>query len=162
MTRQIISRALIVCVAGAAVLLTGCTAENRISQNPAIYQGLSPSDQALVSQAKIREGMTEGAVYLAWGSPDQRMVGRARGKAAETWIYMSAYHVSPGFGFYGGGGYLRHRGHYGYRHYGYYDPFYDPFFYSRLERVEYPSRTVSFQGGRVVGYQYLSPRAGAY
>lgn len=186
MTRRFFSMALIACAAASTLFLGGCsTTESRISKRPEIYQGLSAQDQALVRQGRIREGMPEGAVYLAWGNPDQRLAGRSRGRPAETWIYTTnttAYGGYPGFGYgggyggyggYGGFGYggyggygggfggygggFRHRGHFRYRHFGYYDPFYDPFFYSHFQQVSYPYKTVSFQGGRVVGYQHLAP-----
>ena len=134
-----------------------------------MYQTLSGRDQALVNEGRIREGMSENAVWLAWGAPDERLAGRSHGQSAETWIYVSTtavYDPYPRFGlgfgggFYGGGGLFRHRGHFAYRSYGFYDPFYDPFFYSRFEHVSYPYKTVSFQGGRVIGYQFLAPPNG--
>src|SRR4030088_2250168 len=83
MKRQILLRALTFGVSASALILTSCnTTESRISKHPEIFQRLSPRDQALVSQGKIREGMTQDAVWLAWGSPDQKATGTARGQAA--------------------------------------------------------------------------------
>ncbi len=164
MKRRNFSWALAVLTALGALLVAGCaTTEYRISQYPALYQTLSPRDQGLVREGRIREGMSQDAVFLAWGSPAERLSGRSRGRQIETWVFTTtrtAY--SPHFGFglgFGsyGGGYYRHRGGYRYHHFGYYDPFYDPFFYSRFETVEVPSRIVSFQNGRVVGYQFMNP-----
>lgn len=134
---------------------------------------MSPSDQALVTQGKIREGLSQDAVYIAWGAPNQRALGRNRGSTVETWIYFNTtagdYYPSPflygpytgfgyGFGYGGGFGYSHHFHGRGFRSF-YYDPFYDPFFYNRTSVVSYPDRTVSFQGGRVIAYQYLpAPR----
>src|SRR5204862_6830430 len=88
MKRQILLRALTFGVSASALLLTSCsTTETRISGHPEIFQRLSPRDQDLVSQGKIREGMSLDAVWLAWGTPDQKGVGTARGHAVETWIY---------------------------------------------------------------------------
>ena len=39
----------------------------------------------------IREGMNMGAVWLAWGSPEQKGYGRMRGRSTETWIYRAYY-----------------------------------------------------------------------
>ncbi|MEP6936921.1 MAG: hypothetical protein ABI871_02520 [Chthoniobacterales bacterium] len=186
MSRRTLSCALLAFVAGTALFLSGCsTTETRISGHPEIYQSLSARDQALVSQGRIREGMRENAVWLAWGGPDQRLAGRSHGQSAETWLYTTSY-ASPGYGGYGGGyggygggyggygafggyggyggfggyggGGFRHHGRIFYRSFGFYDPFYDPFYYSRFDRREfYPYKTVSFQGGRVVGYQFLAP-----
>jgi len=188
--RHFIPRTLAVStIASALLLFGGCsTPQTRISERPEVYQRLSSTDQALVAQGRIREGMSQDAVYIAWGAPNQRAVGRNRGSAVETWIYFDTaagdYYPSPflygpyagfgyGYGFGGGFGYrgLGYGGGFGYggrgyRHhrrggYGgfYYDPFFDPFFYNRTSVVSYPERTVSFQSGRVIAYQYLpAPR----
>jgi len=72
-----------------ALILAGCsTTETRISGHPEIYQSLSARDQALVSQGQIRDGMSRNAVYLAWGSPDRKIVGNMRGRPTETWVYV--------------------------------------------------------------------------
>lgn len=175
MKRRLSSWALATSIAAGALILGGCsTTETRIAQRPEIYRSLSPNDQALVGQGRIREGMSENAVWLAWGAPDARLAGRTRGQSAETWLYTygsyggggyggygrggyGGYGYGLGYGGYGGGGYFRHHGHSFYRGFGYYDPFYDPFYYSGFEsRQSYPYKTVSFQGGRVIGYQFLS------
>ena len=171
MKRQITLRTVTACVMALGLLVFGAcsTPETRISERPDVYRSLSSTDQALVSQGKIREGMSRDAVYIAWGAPNQRAAGRNRGNSVETWIYYNTttdYHPG-GFGYglgYGGyGGYVgsavhRHRGGRLHRHY-YYDPFYDPFFWSRNRLISYPERTVSFQGGRVIAYQLLpAPR----
>lgn len=113
--------------------------------------------------------MTEDAVWLAWGSPEQKGFGRMHGHQSETWIYRAYYSVYDpsygygyggyGYGGYGyGGGVLIGRGHHGrHRFYAFYDPFDDPFFYPRFRPVSYPYKTVTFANGRVVGYQGLTP-----
>ena len=151
------------------LLLSGCeTPQTRIEQRPDIYNALSPRDRDLVAQGKIREGMSQDAVYLAWGAPNQRGPGRHRGSSTETWIYFDvsagdyypppfAYGYGLGYGYGYGGSFLhRHRSGRLHRHV-YYDPFYDPFFYRRTSVVSYPERTVSFQNGRVIAFQFLPP-----
>ena len=65
MRRRISSWALAAAACG-ALLLGGCaTPETRISENPGIFQGLSPSDRALVQRGEIRPGLSQGGVYLA-------------------------------------------------------------------------------------------------
>ncbi len=101
--------ALTIAVVFSALLFGGCaTVQSRISAHPEIYQSLSPQDQALVSQGRIREGMTQNAVWLAWGSPEQKMVGAARGRPVETWLYLEYSYAYPpypyGYGGYGGYG----------------------------------------------------------
>ena len=171
MKRRLIFRALVLSAACSALFLTSCaTTETRISQHPEMFQRLSPGDQALVREGKIRNGMSRDGVYLAWGGPDQKTTAVIHGKPAETWVYTgTSYYPYPygwGPGVYGGfygyghvrrhyrGGYYRH----GYGRYGY-GGIYDPFYSIYRPSVHYPERTVSFQNGRVVAFQFLhSPR----
>ena len=63
-----------------------------------------------------------------------------------------------GWGFAGPVGfYGRHRG---YRVYGaFVNPYWDPYDYPFGPTVQYPVKTVSFQNGRVVAFQLLTPSA---
>jgi hypothetical protein len=166
MKRQIFLRALTLGLCASALFLTGCaTPEQRISDHPEIYQTLSPRDQELVKVGKIREGMTPDAVYLAWGTPDQKGTGVARGKSVETWVYNDYYNASSpypypygpyGYGGYFGGGVVFHH-HHGHNYAILGNPWFDPFYYSYIPpRVAYPAKTVTFSGGRVVGIQVLT------
>lgn len=154
-----------------ALLLGGCsTTQTRIAGNPDIYNRLSPNDQALVSRGQIRSGMSSQAAWLAWGTPDQKAEGEARGRATETWIYMNTEDAYPfgygypypywGYGFGFGGGVIFHS-HHGRRFAIFGDPFYDPFYgpyWSAIPpQVRYPYKSVTFIGGRVVTFQYLVP-----
>jgi len=66
MKRQILLRALTLVTSASALILTSCTTtETRIKERPAAYAALSPSDQALVQQGQVREGMSQDAVYIA-------------------------------------------------------------------------------------------------
>jgi hypothetical protein len=173
MKRQFLSRALTFGLAAAAIVLTSCsTTESRISEHPDMFQSLSPSDRALVSRGQIRSGMSQNAVWLAWGSPDQKVVGDMRGHPTETWIYVqtttapygSAYYpyygyggFGPRFGF-GGGAIFRTHGRGRFAIIG--DPFYDPFYYSYIPpTISIPYKTVTFSNGRVMSFQYLVPSA---
>src|SRR5882724_5585580 len=169
MRRQLFLKALTLGLSASAIILTSCsTTETRISGHPEIYQSLSPGDQALVSQGKIRPGMSLGAVWLAWGSPDQKAVGNMRRRPTETWIYVNyttapygyGYPYGPyqyyGFGFSGVGVVRTH--HHGRAFVLFGDPFYDPFYYSYIPpSIPYPYKTVTFSNGRVVSFQYLVP-----
>jgi hypothetical protein len=137
-------------IATVVLIATSCsTPQTRISDHPDLYQSLSPRDQALVGQGQIRYGMARNAVWLAWGSPDSKVIGNMRGHSTETWVYV--YYVTypyyypyygpygPGFGFFG-------------------DPFYDPFYYSLIPpSIPYPNKTVTFSNSRVMSFQYLTP-----
>jgi hypothetical protein len=163
MKRRLISRALMLSAACSALILAGCaTTETRISAHPEMFQRLSPGDQALVREGKIRNGMARDGVFLAWGGPDQVTNSFVHGKPAETWVYTattsSPYPYGWGPGYYGGGyygfGYVSHHHHSRGRFY--YDPFYYSGIYNRPS-IYYPDRTVSFQNGRVVAFQLLYP-----
>lgn len=150
MSRRFSSGASVPGIATVVLILTSCsTPQTRISDHPDLYQGLSSRDQALVSQGQIRYGMSRNAVWLAWGSPDSKVIGNMRGHSTETWVYV--YYVTypyyypyygpygPGFGFFG-------------------DPFYDPFYYSLIPpSIPYPNKTVTFSNSRVMCFQYLAP-----
>ena len=63
-------------VAAGALFLNSCsTSQTRISEHPDLYQSISLKEQALVNQGQIRIGMSRPAVWLAWGSPDRRIIG---------------------------------------------------------------------------------------
>jgi len=162
--------ALPIVTAAGAFLCGGCaTPESRISQNRDLYNSLPPSQQQLVAQGQIAPGMSANAVWLAWGGPEQKVHGYARGHATETWIYYTTttaygyggYGYGPyGYGpwgypgFWGAGGVFRT--HHGRRFVVFGDPFYDPFYYSYIPpTVQYPYKTVTFVNGRVVGYQRM-------
>src|SRR5438552_7355418 len=105
MKRLSFCRSLTLGIAASALILASCsTTETRISKHPEIYQSLSARDQAMVSQGQIRAGMSLNAVWLAWGSPDRKIVGNMRGRPTETWIYIN-YTTYPGpyYGPYGYG-----------------------------------------------------------
>ena len=167
MKRQIYLRALTLCLSASALVLSGCsTTETRISDHPEIFQTLSPRDQELVKAGKIREGMSQNAVWVAWGSPDQKATGVARGNPVETWIYNEYTYANAPYPYpygpfgYGGyyGGRVAFRSHYNRRFIIVGDPFFDPFFYSfNRPTVAYPAKTVTFANGRVVSIQILSP-----
>jgi len=106
-------RASTLAVATSTLILTGCsTPQTRISEHPDLYQSLSHRDQAFVSQGQIRIGMSRTAVWLAWGSPDRKIVGNMGGDPTETWLYIYyATYYSPyapwGPWAYFGGSFLR-------------------------------------------------------
>jgi outer membrane protein assembly factor BamE (lipoprotein component of BamABCDE complex) len=169
---RLLHKGVALALAACAIVLAGCsTTETRINEHPEIFGALSPSDQSLVSRGQIRGGMSQDAVWLAWGSPDQKVAGFMRGHNTETWVYTTTtsypyggYGYGPGwgpwgpYGPYGWGGIGfagSFRSHHGRRFVFFGDPFYDPFYYSYIPTVTYPYKTVTFSGGRVVSFQYL-------
>jgi hypothetical protein len=90
-------------IAAGVLVFTSCsTPQTRISDRPDLYQNLSSRDQALVSQGQLRSGMSRSAVWLAWGTPDQKVVGNMAGTSTETWIYIY-YATYPYYPYYGPG-----------------------------------------------------------
>jgi len=121
-------------------LLAGCSSvESRIKKHPATYASLSENDQRLVSRGNIREGLSQDAVYIAWGKPDDVIRGSAKGKPFETWVYNAFDDEAIVHG-----PMIPIRG----RYFGPYDiyPIYEPVYV----QWRYPYRSVTFQGGRVV------------
>ena len=135
MQRRILLLALTFGIAAGTLIFTGCaTTEARISQHPEIYHRLSSRDQSLVSQGQIRLGMITDAVWLAWGTPDQKIPAKVGDSHDETWVYLR-YETPPSYG-----------GPY----------YYGPFDWSYIPpKFVYPSRGVTFSNGRVVFYRYL-------
>jgi len=116
--------------------------------------------------------MSRDAVWLAWGGPEQKVNGYARGNTTETWVYFTTttaygyggYGYGPyGYGPWGYGGYPGFwgggvgvfRSHHGHRFVVFGDPFYDPFYYSYWPTVTYPYKTVTFVNGRVIEFQHM-------
>src|SRR5262247_972387 len=100
MKRRFFVRASTLGLATAAIILTNCsTPQTRISEHPDLYQSLSHRDQALVNQGQIRIGMSRTAVWLAWGSPDQKMMGNMGRGLTETWLYV--YYATYPYPYYG-------------------------------------------------------------
>ena len=144
MKRRFLLRASTLVLATGALILTSCsTPETRISEHPDLSQNLSPRDRALVSQGQIRTGMPRTAVWLAWGSPDRKIIGNMGAGRRETWVYIY-YATYP---------------------YPCYDPLdlyfgaplYHPFYDSDFPpSIPYPGKVVTFGNGRVVGFHYLA------
>ena len=137
MTGRVTRIALTFAVIAGAMIFGGCgTTGYRISQHPEIYQSLSPRDQALVSQGQIHSDMTMDAVWLAWGTPDQKIPANVRGHPGETWVYLR-YETPQSYG----------------PHY------YGPFDWSYIPpKFIYPIRAATFSNGRVAYFGYLAPR----
>jgi hypothetical protein len=103
MRRRFSSGASVLGIAAVVLIVSSCsTPQTRISDHPDLYQSLSPRDQALVSQGQIRSGMSRNAVWLAWGSSDQKIMGEMAGRPTETWIYIY-YATYPYYPYYGPG-----------------------------------------------------------
>lgn len=147
MKRRFFPRISTLGLAAGALVFTSCsTPETRISEHPNFYQSLSHRNQALVIQGQIRVGMPRIAVWLAWGSPDRKIMGNMGGNAMETWLYT--YYAT-------------------YPSYPYCGPW-DPYFGAPLSypfcdacfppSIPYPGKVVTFANGKVVSFHYVASR----
>jgi hypothetical protein len=172
---RFLSWALLTTAAAGALFFGGCsTPESRISDHRDLYDSLPARQQQLVAQGQIAGGMSRNAVWLAWGAPEQKVNGYARGNTTENWVYYTTTTYPYGYGYgygygrfgygpwgYGypgfwGGGVGVFRTHHGRRFAVFGDPFYDPFYYSYLPpTVSYPYKAVTFVNGRVVEFQHM-------
>jgi len=154
--RSISLRRLAAIVVPAGLLfLTSCsTVESRIKQNSAAFNSLSPSDQALVRNGQIVEGLPQAAVYIAWGPPDQTRSGQRNGKSYAAWVYTTtrtivAPNIYPNFYRFGP-----------YRYYGYWPGWYgDDYFFPYREDlvpIQVPYKTAFFESGRCTGWEYIN------
>lgn len=79
----------------AGALLTGCattnTIESRRQERAAAYAALSPELKSFVDAGQIRKGMTEDAVYIAWGKPAQALQHEDQKGAATIWLYEGGW-----------------------------------------------------------------------
>lgn len=85
MKRNLFSALLPGCIA----LLCACspTPSDRIAKNMPAYQQLPQEYQVKVARGELAKGMSPEAVLLAWGQPEQTLVGRTKGKNTERWFY---------------------------------------------------------------------------
>jgi hypothetical protein len=78
----------------ALLALTGCATssiESRRRERSAGYATLAPEVKSLVDQGQIRRGMTQDAVYIAWGKPSQVLQQEDQRGAITTWLYHGSY-----------------------------------------------------------------------
>ena len=79
--------------AGLAVL-TGCTTstvEKRKQERYGAYSALAPEMRSRVDAGQVKVGMTEDAVYIALGKPDQILQEETQAGATTRWHYLGAH-----------------------------------------------------------------------
>lgn len=126
----------------AAGLLAACASpDTRIKDNPGIYNGLTPEQQAQVKKGEIALGMPEAAVQLALGKPNRVTEHTDAAGVQKIWHYTQTETYDTGavapYPWYP----WRHR---------YYDPFFYPAgLYAAPATVETDRMRVVFKDGRV-------------
>jgi hypothetical protein len=87
-------------------LIASCvpsTPQARIEREPQKFEALGSRHQELVRNGQLARGMSQDAVYLAWGAPAGVFQGSRNGRASERWDYNSSRPVTT-VGFHGGYG----------------------------------------------------------
>jgi hypothetical protein len=77
-----------------SVLLCGCatsSVESRKRERAAGFAALSPEVKTLVSAGQIRRGMSQDAVFIAWGKPAQVLQQEDANGLSTTWIYAGGW-----------------------------------------------------------------------
>ncbi len=79
-----------------SLLLAGCasTAKNfdkRRTERISAYNALPPEFKAAVDQGQIKVGMTQDAVYIAWGSPSEVLKSANEQGEVTRWLYYGSY-----------------------------------------------------------------------
>ena len=78
----------------AGLVLAGCatsTIESRRQERLTAYQGLPPELKTLVDKGQIKVGMSQDAVYIAWGPPSDVLQSETAEGALTTWHFHSAW-----------------------------------------------------------------------
>lgn len=77
------------------LLMAGCSTTNSIesrkTERSAAYASLSPEMKSLVDKGQVKAGMTQDAVFIAWGAPAQILQSGNQNGEATTWIYRGGY-----------------------------------------------------------------------
>ena len=74
------------------LLAAGCatsTIESRRKERAAVYSALTPEEKELVDKAQIKAGMSQEAVYIAWGPPAEILNSQSGDSGLQTtWLYV--------------------------------------------------------------------------
>lgn len=136
--------------AAAALVLSlascqSATPATRIAENPVMFRSLPQEQQVMVQQGRISEGMSQDAVFLAWGLPNNAPYeGQKDGKRITRWVYTYQEPVMTTSSAIG----PAYWGPYGW---------YEPAFYGGVGTVYIPrtAATVLFENNKVVSWEKL-------
>ena len=90
----------------AGLLFASCapsTPQARIQRHPEKFESLSSQHRQLVENGRIDRGMSQDAVFLAWGAPSRVFQGSRNNRQSERWdysgsrpVYTNTFHGSYG------------------------------------------------------------------
>jgi len=73
------------------LLLAGCattTIESRKKERVAAYSALTPEEKELVDKGQVKVGMSQDAVYIAWGPPSEILQSQSGSNGVQSiWLY---------------------------------------------------------------------------
>ncbi len=88
---RIVSSLVLLCSVWASLSSCVTTPSMRIEENVSVFQSLPVAEQQLVREGRIAEGMSQQAVFLAWGYPNVAPVrGQKGGQDFERWVYVAS------------------------------------------------------------------------
>lgn len=78
---------------GLSLCLIGCatTLEKRKAEKKSSYQALAPEIRGLVDKGIIHEGISEDAVYVAWGKPAEILEIKTQSGHITKWLFKKTY-----------------------------------------------------------------------
>lgn len=76
---------------GAAGCATKSTIDTRRAEKSNFYQTLPADQKAIVDSGQIRVGMSEDAVYIAWGKPSEVLQSEDASGHFTTWRYYGSW-----------------------------------------------------------------------
>ncbi|OAM88454.1 hypothetical protein OH491_10780 [Termitidicoccus mucosus] len=136
-------------VALLALVFAGCsTIGSRIKEKAAVFDTLTPEEQASIRQGSVGLDYTIDMVYMALGKPDHVTEKVTSGGADTTWIYNNYYQEYAGTHFVG---YRRHMTYdaQSKRWIAYYVPIHEPVYRTRIEEIA----RVQFKDGKVIAIE---------
>ena len=87
------------------LILGGCATSSvgsRKQERLGSYNSFTPEQRLAVDTGQIKIGMSEDAVYIAWGKPSQILRGESPAGAMLTWLYFGTYFEEyRGWNYYG-------------------------------------------------------------
>ena len=124
--------------------LCNCTStiESRIQENPKLYSALTGKEKKAVSNGLILRGMSQDAVYIAWGRPSGVKEGNSNGIPMEKWRYSSLMPVMSQR--------LHYTDYHYYQHYEHGSPFYHS---TNVGYIPYTSAIVEFENNKVKSWE---------
>jgi hypothetical protein len=136
-------------VALLALVFAGCsTVSSRIKEKAAVFDTLTPEEQASIRQGSVGLDYTIDMVYMALGKPDHVKEKVTSDGADTTWIYNNYYQEYAGTHFVG---YRRHMTYdaRSKRWIAYYVPIHEPVYRTRIEEMA----RVQFKSGKVIAIE---------